>query len=144
MTRKGRTLTGTQTIKFEHIEHALAIADIYVSLSPSHFLYEPVEVYEHVLKTYKWAPDFVYVHDRKLYAGEVQLTPLSERKWAKKWLAYNLYFSSTHYQSAKYQEWSSKGNLIPNIVVYTNQREDTVRNGYDVPKRELIVLPLKG
>lgn len=130
-------------MKFEHLEHALAIANLYITLNPSHFLYEPIETFDHALKTYKWAPDFTYVHVRKLYAGEIQLTPISEKKWARKWLPYNLYFSGTHHHSAKYQAWSNKGNLIPNIIVYTNQKPETVRSGFAVPGRELIILPLK-
>jgi hypothetical protein len=131
------------TMRYSHIEHALAIAEVYCDLQPSHFLFEPVERFEYANKTYTWAPDFVYVSNRKLYAGEVQLTPLSEKKWAKKWMIYNLYFSGTHYRMSAYQKWSSKGNLIPNIIVFTNQRTDTVKSGFDIPKRELIIMPLR-
>lgn len=148
LTRAGRKSVNATRMKYNHIDHSLAVGDIYFTLQPSHFMFEPIERYEHGGKKAAWAPDAVFVHGRKVYAAEVQLTPLSKKQWARKWSFYGQYFTGDHYKKASYQGWGRSGTIIPRFVAITTQKnaatgfEVKVNADGEVIERKLIVVPV--
>ncbi len=81
------------------------------------------------------------VFQLKLYAVEVQRSyPPGKNPWARKWAIYGMYFNGGHYKTAKYQEWAGGKIVAPNIIVITKQNPDTVRAGFDVVGRELLIV----
>lgn len=125
-------------MRYKSIEHALAIGEVYFTLKPKQWLYEPVERFKIDKKEYVWSPDFIMGYGSKLYAGEVQLTALSEKRWANKWLTWNLYFKEA-FKTAKFQQWSSSGKvMMPNFVVITPNKK--AAHGFNIPGRELKVI----
>lgn len=122
-------------MKYEHTEHTLAIGDIYFTLQPTHFMFEPVEHFEYHGKNYVFAPDCVFVHGKKVYVAEVQCTPLSEKQWKAKYSIYNSFFIEA-FKKAKFQAWSDKV-ILPQFVAVSSQGNVT---GLDVTGRELKVI----
>lgn len=117
----------------------LAVGALWFSVRPSHWLYEPRERFE----SYVWKPDCILVYNRKVYAVEVQLTPRGSARWRQKWNVYNRYFNGGHFRQAAFQAWAKIGSgnvIMPQILVITTQAADTVRQGYNVEGRELIVV----
>lgn len=112
--------------KCEHIDHALAVADIYFTLKPFQWLYEPVQRFTVNGIPYVWNPDCICAYltkegKKKLAVFEVQRTPLSERQWKSKLSIYNLYFQEA-YKTAAFQQWHSRSEpIIPHVVVLSNQ-----------------------
>lgn len=119
----------------EHIDHTLAVGDIYFELKPYQWMYEPVERFTFNGKDYTWNPDVVFAYvnpegKKKLYCAEVQRTPLSVKQWAAKWKIYNYFFEEA-YERAKFQEWrSGKDPIAPNFICITTQKG--AREGFDV------------
>lgn len=129
-----------------HVDHALAVGEIYFTLKPFQWLYEPVEKFEHIGKGYVWNPDVLFAYvtpegKKKLYCAEVQRTPLSAKQWSEKWMVYNLFFQEA-YKSAAFQEWRSGNDPIaPSFVCVTSQKKTS--EGFDIPltpKRELKII----
>ncbi|UVI31233.1 hypothetical protein [Paenibacillus spongiae] len=121
------------------IDHALAVINLYFALRPKYWMYEPIERFTHLGRELVWAPDCIFVHERKVYVCELQLTPMTGSKWARsKWAYYNTYFNAGHFKQAAFQGWSSK-TILPQFLVITGQQPETVRNGFDINGRDLIV-----
>ena len=141
LSKRGRKLKNiTRTKSLKNFNHTLAIAQLYFDLGcPDRFLFEPAHKFSHLGKTLVWEPDAVYVHDKKVWCAEVQLTPLSSGRWSKKWKVYSDYFNNGHFEKARFQEWSSKP-ILPRFVVYSDQSEETIRNGFNVKSRELSII----
>ena len=139
LTRKGRTTCGVSPVRLTNLSHALAVINLYFSLRPAKWIYEPREPFEHLGQKYEWRPDCIFVYQRKLYACEVQRSyPPGRSPWAKKWLIYNLYFNHGYYKEASFQKWA-KSDIAPEILVITKQNPETVKAGFEVEGRELIV-----
>jgi hypothetical protein len=120
-----------------HTDHALAVGNIYFTLQPSHWLYEPIEKFEHNGKALTWSPDCIFAHNKKIYCCEVQLTDLSKAQYAKKWEIYNAYFQEA-FKNGAFQDWSDK-TLFPRFICISRQKKAT--EGFSIPNRELIVIP---
>lgn len=133
------------TKTYRSLHHALAIGDVYFSMEPDQWLYEPKEKFTDELgKPYVWAPDFVCAYRGKLIAGEVQMEPLTKTRWAAKWKAWNLFFGKEEYvEKAQFQAWrkGSKPVVPSTYVTITNQKEENVRSGWNHPyNKNLIVV----
>lgn len=128
-------------MRYNYVDHTLAVGDLFFKLQPTHWMFEPKEKFKAAGKEQVWAPDAIYVHDRKVYAIEVQLTPLSAKQWARKWSYYNAYFKEAngYFKAAAYQSWGRSGTIVPRFIALTKQTPDTVRKGFAVPGRELMV-----
>lgn len=120
------------------VSHALTLINLYFQIKPKHWLYEPVERFEHFGKEYAWAPDCIFSYQKKVYVCEVQRTRLTQKRWEKKWHAFNLYFNKDHFHSAAFQKWS-KTTILPQFLVITSQQPEIVKNGFEIKDRELIV-----
>lgn len=127
----------TTRISYEHVDHALAVGDIYFNLMPQRWSYEPKEKFEYGGKKLVWAPDCIFAHGGTLYCAEVQRKALSREEWRKKWSIFNMYFDSA-YNEAEYQEWSSKPGKVPQFIAITTQKH--AAEGFAISKRELIVI----
>lgn len=140
LTRKGRTVQNATVMRLPtKVDHAIAVINLYFTLKPKHWRYEPAEHYSHLGNELVWAPDCIFVFQKKVYVCEVQLTPMTGKKWAKsKWSHYNTFFNKGYFKQAGFQSWSS--NLIlPQFLVITSQQAETVKNGFAVKDRELII-----
>lgn len=125
-------------MRYSSLEHALSIGEVYFTLKPIKWLYEPIERFKHGDKEMCWSPDCIFAHDKKVYAMEVQLTPLSKKSWEKKFNAWNVYFRE-EFKKAQYQSWSTSGKtILPQFVCISKQGNVT---GLSVPNRELRVIP---
>lgn len=124
--------------KFEHMDHTLAIGDVYFTLQTDRFLFEPKSLFSFGGRDdLVFEPDFIMVHNKKLWVGEVQLSALSEKGWKKKYSIYNMYFQEA-FKKAPFQQWSTTGKLIlPQFVCISNQANVT---GLDIAGRELRVI----
>lgn len=120
-------------------DHALAVGNLYFHLRPVKWLYEPVEKFEHLGKPLYWQPDCILVHQKKVYVVEVQLSPLGAKRWIRKWGMFNLYFNGGHFREAAFQAWA-KNPILPQFMVITSQQPETVKQGFNVENRELIVV----
>lgn len=137
LTRKARQLMNTSQMRYKSLEHALSIAQVYFTLQPTNWLYEPTERFKYGDKEMCWSPDCVLSHNKKVYAIEVQLTPLSKKSWEKKFNAWNIYFRE-EFKKAQYQSWSTSGKTImPNFVVISKQGNV---EGLNVPGRQLQII----
>lgn len=102
-------------------------------------MFEPIERFTHLGRELVWNPDVIFVHQRKAYVCEVQLTPISSSQWEKrKWRHYNTFFNVGYFKQAAFQAWSDK-TILPQFLVITSQQPETVKNGFAVKDRELIV-----
>lgn len=101
-------------------------------------MYEPVERFEHLGKSYFWNPDCILVHERKVYVVELQLSPLGVSRWRRKWTVYEKYFGGGYFEAAAFQRWA-KRPIMPQFLVISGQQPDTVRQGWAVEGRELII-----
>lgn len=138
LTRKGRTACGVSPVRSTSLAHALAVGNLYFTLRPNRWMYEPREPFEHLGQQYEWRPDCIFVHQRKLYACEVQRSlPPGRKPWERKWRIYNMYFNHGYYRTASFQEWS-KSTIAPEILVISKQSPETVISGFGVHGRELI------
>jgi hypothetical protein len=127
-------------MRLSNISHAVAVINLYFYLKPRYWLYEPKEEFEHLGQRYTWRPDCIFVHDKKLYACEVQRSlPPGKNPWARKWRNYNLYFNHGYYQTAGFQKWA-KSIIAPSFLCITKQNPETVKVGFEVRGRELIVV----
>lgn len=127
-------------MRSKNLTHTLAVGQLYFDLGcPERFLFEPAHKFTHLGKSLVWEPDCIYVHDKKVWCCEVQLTPISAKRWASKWSVYSTYFNYGYFHGAKYQEWSAKP-ILPRFVVYTQQNVDIVKTGFNVSSRELLVI----
>lgn len=127
-------------MRFEHIDHTLAIGDVYFTLQPLRWMFEHQEKFEHEKrpKPYVWEPDFIGQFGKKIYCGEVQLKSLSKKEWEDKWSIYNMFFESA-YAGAVFQEWSNKETAIkPQFMVITSQK--FAAEGFNIKGRELLVV----
>lgn len=125
-------------MRWNSLDHALAIADVYFSVKSNHWFYECKEQFTFEGKKYVWAPDIITSFNGKLYAIEVQLSSMSATSWARKWKAWNLYFKES-FKTAKYQQWSKSGKImLPTFVVITKNKK--AAEGFSIPQRELIVI----
>lgn len=121
------------------VDHALAVINLYFTLGrPKYWLYEPQEKFTHLGKEMVWAPDCIFVHGKKVYVCEMQLTPIRKARWKKKWSVYNQYFSRDNFLSAAFQKWSPRP-LFPQFLVITSQHPETVKAGFEIKDRDLIV-----
>lgn len=136
LTRRGLSMLQSSRMKYEHVDHTLAVGDVYFTLKPTHWMFEPIETFECGGKTHIWAPDCIFVHERKLYACEVQLSNLAAGSWAKKWDVFNKYFQSA-YMSADFQKWTEGKILLPRFVAITTNKK--AAEGFRVPQRELLI-----
>jgi hypothetical protein len=60
-------------------------------------------------------------------------------KWARsKWSYYNTYFNDGYFRDAAFQSWSDK-TILPQFLTITTQQPDTVKTGFNIEGRELIV-----
>lgn len=122
-------------------EHAIAVANLYFSCQPARWIYEPREPFTHEGKHFEWRPDCLLSYGGKLYAVEVQRSnPAGKKPWSRKWFIYNMYFNNGYFEAAKFQEWAKKPPIIPQFLVVTKQNPETVKQGFDVVGRELIVV----
>jgi hypothetical protein len=126
-------------MKYEHVDHTLAIGDVYFTLQPSHFMFEPVERFSYPgsRKEPVFNPDCIFVHQRKVYVCEVQRKDRSKKEWMAKWDTFNKFFEEAFTQ-AEYQKWSNKGNILPQFVVITTNKY--AAEGFNIPHRELKVI----
>jgi hypothetical protein len=139
LTKQGRQLTNTTPMKLNNIDHSLAVINLYFTLRPSRWMFEPIERYTHLGRELAWAPDAIFVHQKKVYVCEMQLTPISSGQWEKrKWRHYNTFFNSGYFKQAAFQKWSEKV-ILPQFLVITSQLPETVRHGFAIEGRELIV-----
>jgi hypothetical protein len=121
------------------IDHAIAVINLYFAIKPKYWIYEPVERFTHLGRDLVWSPDCIFVHQRKVYVCEVQLTPMTGSKWARsKWSYYNTYFNDGYFRDAAFQSWSDK-TILPQFLTITTQQPDTVKTGFNIEGRELIV-----
>lgn len=127
----------TTRISYEHVDHALAVGEIYFTLQPNLWSYEPKEKFEYGDKKMVWAPDCIFARKGTLYCVEVQRKPLSKDEWRKKWSVFNMYFDSA-YTDAEYQTWSSKPGKVPQFIAITTQKH--AAEGFSISKRELMVM----
>ena len=115
------------------VEHHLAITSCYVALVQTgkctKFVPELREKYGDN-KTY--APDAFFVYDKKAYLLEVQRSPLSVERWAKKWAVASDFFDGNHHTKASFQYWAGK-IIRPTIVVITSQPAENVQAGSRLP-----------
>lgn len=124
-------------MKTENIEHSLAIGDIYFSIQPTHWLFEPIIEFDYFGKKLYWDPDCIFKKG-KYYVCEVQLSALSEKKWSKKWDIYNKYFDKA-FKTAPYQEWVESRKIIrPRFIAITRNKK--AAEGFNIPDRELMVM----
>lgn len=131
-------MTESTMMKYEHTDHTLAVAEIYFTLNPQHFMFEPKEKFEYGGKRLTWNPDCIFVHEKKVYVCEVQRKSLGTREWRSKWEAFNLYFESA-FKEAAYQDWSDKGKaILPRFIAITDNK--FAAEGFDIKQRELIVM----
>lgn len=122
---------------YNRINHALAVGEIYFTLQPTKWMYEPKESFEYGGQNYVLAPDFIMGFNGKLYAGELQLEPLSAKRWAKKWEPWNLFFSTKPlFSKAQYQSLVKKPPSLPRFIAITKQSKAS--EGFNIPQRELI------
>ncbi|MFK7695677.1 hypothetical protein [Paenibacillus sp. HJGM_3] len=123
-----------------NLSHALAVINLYFSLKPVRWMYEPREPFEHLGQKYEWRPDCMFDYKGILYACEVQRSyPPGKNPWPRKWEIYNLYFMYGYYKNAAYQKWA-KSIIAPQFLVITKQNPETVRAGFEVEGRDLIVV----
>jgi DNA-binding HxlR family transcriptional regulator len=140
LTRKGRQLQQVTQMRLPTKEdHALAVINLYFAIKPKYWIYEPVERYTHLGRELAWNPDCIFVFQKKVYVCEIQLTPLTRNKWKKsKWDYYKTYFDHGHFKNAAFQKWSDK-TILPQFLVITSQQPETVKHGFEIEGRELIV-----
>lgn len=136
LTRKARQLLNISAQRYKSVEHALSIGQVYFTLKPNKWLYEPVEHFKHGDKKFAWSPDCIFVHNKRIHVAEVQLNPLSKKSWEKKYSIWNLYFQET-FKTAQFQAWSSSGLKMPEFLCISNQSNVT---GLSIPGRELKVI----
>lgn len=128
-------------MKYEHTDHTIAIGEIYFTLQPKLFMFEPVEKFNYpsVSKPLVFNPDCIFVHEKKVYVCEVQLKDRSKREWAAKWTIFNKFFEEERtYSQAEYQEWSTKGNILPRFIALTTNK--FAAEGFNIPQRELMII----
>jgi hypothetical protein len=123
----------------KNYDHHLAIAGIYFGMLPDHFLFEPQEDFKHVGADYVWNPDCIFVHQKKVYVAEIQLTPISSARWKKKWNIFNLYFDNKYFHNAQFQKWANGKIILPQFLCFTNQNPEIVKQGFEVSGRDLIL-----
>jgi hypothetical protein len=132
------------TRTYKSLHHALAVGDVYFALEPERWIYEPKEKFTDGIQEYVWAPDFVCAYHGKLICGEVQLEPLTKKRWEAKWKAWNLFFEKEEYVgAAQFQAWRKKSKTImpSTYVVITGQREESVQTGFHHPhNKQLLVV----
>lgn len=139
LSRKGRQLMKCTPTKLNNLDHSLAVIGLYFSLQPARWMFEPVERFTHLGRELVWNPDVIFVHQRKAYVCEVQLTPISSSQWEKrKWRHYNTFFNAGHFKQAAFQAWSNNV-ILPQFLVITSQQPETVKNGFAIKDRELII-----
>lgn len=102
-------------------------------------MYEPCERFEHLGQKYYWNPDCMFVHRKIIYACEVQRSLPPGKAWPGKWKAYNLYFGKGYYKTAAYQKWANT-ITAPQFLVITKQPPETVKQGFEIEGRDLIVV----
>jgi hypothetical protein len=117
-------------MKYDRTDHALAVGDIYFTLQPDKWMYEPTEDFSCGV----WAPDCIFVHNKKVWVVEVQRSPC---KWAKKWKVFNDYFKD-EFKGATFQKWGSKGTILPQFAVLTHL--PNAQDGFNIEGRELKVI----
>lgn len=138
LSKRGLSSMGIGRTKFEHVDHTLAIGDIYFTLKPEKFMFEPQTLFSYGGRDdLVFAPDCIFVHNKKLIVAEVQLSNLSEAGWKKKYSIYNKYFESA-FKTHEYQSWSTTGKIIlPQFLCVSNQGNVC---GLNIPQRELQVI----
>lgn len=132
LTKKGRELTAChrQPVPFQtmKINHILAVGQIFMTLYTSgrlqYWQYEPSHA--------DYYPDAFYLLGGKAFLLEVQRSPISSARWAKKWAQAARYFDSGTYVTAPWQVVRG-ATLTPRIVVVTSQMADTVAAGCELP-----------
>lgn len=130
---------GATPTRLNNPDHSISVINLYFSLKPEYWMYEPLEKYTHLGRELVWNPDAIFVHGKKVYVCELQLTPISAGQWSKrKWRHYNTYFNQGYFKHAAFQQWSNK-TILPQFLVITSQQPETVKQGFDVAGRELIV-----
>jgi predicted transcriptional regulator len=137
LTKKGLSMLNGTRMKYEHVDHTLAVGEVYFSLQPTHWMFEPIERFEYEGKGYTWAPDCIFVHNKKLYACEVQLTSLAAANWSKKWEIYNKYFAEA-FKTGAFQEWANGKVVMPRFIAITTNKK--AAEGFNIPQRELLVI----
>ena len=85
----------------------------------------------HTSSIKKYCPDAFFHYRNELYLLEVQLTPLSTRKWRKKWELAEEFFYEGHYQKVTWHPFEKE--YIPTIVVISSQSEHVVKAGTELP-----------
>lgn len=116
--------------------HMLAVGNLYFTTRPKVWMYEPAEKFG---KLY-WKPDCVLSFQKRLYVAEVQLSPLSSKEWAQKWNIFNLYFNEGHFKEAKFQQFAKTPPILPEFIAITTQNPETVKSGFGVIHRELLIV----
>ena len=115
------------------VEHHLSITSCYVSLVQSGKCTKFVpELREKYGDNKIYAPDAFFVYDKKAYLLEVQRSPLSVERWAKKWAVASDFFDGNHHTKASFQYWAGK-IIRPTIVVITSQPAENVQAGSRLP-----------
>ena len=114
------------------VSHHLAITSCYAALEKSGHLTRFTPELREPFGTKVYAPDAFFVFDKRPYLLEIQLTPLSIKRWAEKWAIGAEYFDGFHHQKASFQHWP--GRIIrPQIAVITRQPPDNVMAGSRLP-----------
>lgn len=139
LSKKGREELGVNRkplpLNATVLTHALAIGNVYLELKRTggllHFETELREEYTVGGKVKKYCPDAFFIYKKKPYLLEVQLTPLSSDRWAKKWETANEFFSGPHLK-ASWQKYS-KNPFRPEMVVLTKQNTEIVKAGSRIP-----------
>jgi hypothetical protein len=121
--------------KGHKLTHFLSITDAYFGFlkvgNVKRWFLEPREKFMSGSKSYTYAPDAYLFLEKdgkiKPYIVEVQLSPLTSKRWAEKWAVAAQFFDSGAYKKAGFQ--IMKVEIKPQIIVITNQPEETVRTG---------------
>lgn len=83
-------------------------------------------------KERKYCPDAFFLYQKQPYFLELQRSYLSRLNWGEKWKIANEFFGEGHMHTCSVAGYLEGYKAIP-IVVVTDQREEVVKSGADVP-----------
>lgn len=120
-----------------NIAHHLALTECYLDLremeNGSWIKGELREEFiNRVGKGRKYCPDAFFLYQNQPYFLELQRSYLSRMNWGEKWKIANEFFGEGHAATCSVAPYFEGQTAIP-IVVVTDQREEVVKSGADVP-----------
>jgi hypothetical protein len=139
LSKKGRLASGEDfhPIPFStnKVGHWLGLTDVYIDMCeiepPQLFITELRDEYHYHGSNYTFSPDIFAVWLKKIMFIEWQRSPISSKRWAKKWEVYQTYYDSGTWQSAPWQSYFT-ATKKPRIVCVSTQMPDTILPSFEV------------